>query len=57
MPGVVRVGLAGDHLRTIVDWLSAEAIEARLRQAGLRLQRLERGEPSLEDVFLTLARE
>ncbi len=57
VPGVTRVGLAGDHLRTITRGLSREDLERGLRQAGVDLQRIESGEPTLEDVFLTLARD
>ncbi len=55
-PGVLRVGLAGDHLRVI----SEPQVDARLlrrvaRHQGLRVERIEAVEPSLEDVFLALA--
>jgi ABC-2 type transport system ATP-binding protein len=56
-PGVQRVGLAGDHLRTISQGLSAQDLEKLLAGPGIVVQRIERGEPTLEDVFLTLARD
>jgi ABC-2 type transport system ATP-binding protein len=56
-PGVQRVGLAGDHLRTISQGLSAQDLEKLLAGPGILVQRIERGEPTLEDVFLTLARD
>lgn len=56
-PEVLRVGLAGDHLRAITPpSLSAEALETALRQAGIRQGRIEAIEPTLEDVFLALAK-
>ncbi len=57
MPGVLRVGLAGDHLRTITQGPSQKELEVRLREAGVQVQKIERGEPTLEDVFLALARD
>jgi len=55
--GVLRVGLAGDHLRTItekgkkkVDLLNAlKAKDINVKDIGV-------GEPTLEDVFISLAR-
>jgi ABC-2 type transport system ATP-binding protein len=64
--GVLRVGLAGDHLRVIVSpglqvEVLGEALQAHnerqdtsTRKVGLL--RMERGEPTLEDVFLSLAK-
>ncbi len=55
--GVLRVGLAGDHLRMITErGLSEDELRLGLKSAGLRVERLERGEPTLEDVFLSLAK-
>ena len=56
MPGVERVGLAGDHLRVISSRVEKEAMQSLLSGAGLSVDRIERGEPTLEDVFLSLAR-
>jgi ABC-2 type transport system ATP-binding protein len=55
--GILRVGLAGDHLRLISrrDMLKKELMES-LKRKRLKVQSLEKGEPSLEDVFLSLAR-
>jgi len=55
--GVQRVGLAGDHLRTISQGVQSEALERVLKEAGVGVQRIERGEPTLEDVFITLAKD
>ena len=53
---VRRAGLAGDHLRAITPpGVSAERLAAQLAQAGIAQARLERVEPTLEDVFLALA--
>jgi len=57
-PGVLRVGLAGDHLRMITErGMKGEELLAGLKSAGLTVNSIERGEPTLEDVFLSLAKE
>ncbi len=56
MTGVERVGLAGDHLRVISSRVEKEALQSLLSGSGLRVDKIERGEPTLEDVFLSLAR-
>ncbi len=54
--GVLRVGLSGDHLRVLTrPEISAHDLETGLRHAPLQLQDIQRSEPTLEDVFLTLA--
>jgi drug efflux transport system ATP-binding protein len=60
--GVLRVGLAGDHLRVIAErGLGLErlkhAVQAQVSLSKAPEQfRIERGEPTLEDVFLALAK-
>ena len=55
--GVLRVGLAGDHLRMITRrGMKEEDLRLELASAGLTGITLEAGEPTLEDVFLSLAR-
>jgi ABC-2 type transport system ATP-binding protein len=54
--GVDRVGLSGDHLRTISRGLPREALMKALKESGTQVEKIERGEPTLEDVFLSLAR-
>ena len=54
--GVERVGLAGDHLRVISSNVKAEALQGLLSKKKFRVERIEKGEPTLEDVFLALAR-
>jgi ABC-2 type transport system ATP-binding protein len=55
--GVLRVGLAGDHLRLITEKGTTEAgLLLALKSSGLSVSQLERGEPTLEDVFLSLAK-
>ncbi len=55
-PGVLRVGLAGDHLRMITERGMKKAdLRLKLISGGLTVVELERGEPTLEDVFLSLA--
>jgi ABC-2 type transport system ATP-binding protein len=56
MDGVERVGLAGDHLRVISQQVAKESMQSLLIERGIRVERIERGEPTLEDVFLSLAR-
>ncbi len=55
--GVIRVGLAGDHLRMITERGTTEAgLLLGLQSSGLKVSKLELGEPTLEDVFLSLAK-
>jgi ABC-2 type transport system ATP-binding protein len=55
--GILRVGLTGDHLRVIAErGLSERQLRTRIRTNGLSIQALEHGEPTLEDVFLSLAK-
>ncbi|MEK6752520.1 MAG: heme ABC exporter ATP-binding protein CcmA [Chloroflexota bacterium] len=62
MDGVERVGLAGDHLRVISSKVThkgprqKEALQSLLRKNKIQVEKIERGEPTLEDVFLALAR-
>ncbi|MGC8856339.1 MAG: ATP-binding cassette domain-containing protein [Anaerolineae bacterium] len=57
VPGVQHVGLAGDHLRVISLGVQPEALREVLSRAGVSVQAMERGEASLEDVFLALAKD
>jgi ABC-2 type transport system ATP-binding protein len=55
-PCVLRAGLAGDHLRAIsTPGAQAGEIQKALRQEDLRIIKIEKVEPSLEDIFLSLA--
>jgi ABC-2 type transport system ATP-binding protein len=54
--GVERVGLAGDHLRVISSQVQREAMSKLLSGKGIKVEKIERGEATLEDVFLALAR-
>jgi ABC-2 type transport system ATP-binding protein len=55
--GVLRVGLTGDHLRVIAEReLGEKQLRRAIRTNGLSILALERGEPTLEDVFLSLAK-
>ncbi len=55
--GVLRVGLAGDHLRVIAEsGLKSESLKQALDSRGMQVSRIMAGEPTLEDVFLSLAR-
>jgi ABC-2 type transport system ATP-binding protein len=55
--GILRVGLAGDHLRFIAEHgLDRKELLLGLKANGFSIMSLERGEPTLEDVFLSLAK-
>jgi ABC-2 type transport system ATP-binding protein len=57
LDGVRRVSLAGDHVRVITErGILGEALRAGLLDAGLSVSEVVPGEPTLEDVFLSLAR-
>ncbi len=56
-PSVLRAGLSGDHLRVIAEpGLGEETLRAVLDQAGARVESIQSGEPTLEDVFINLAK-
>jgi hypothetical protein len=48
--------LAGDHLRVISQKVKKEALQSLLSRNKIQVEKIERGEPTLEDVFLALAR-
>jgi drug efflux transport system ATP-binding protein len=55
--GILRVGLAGDHLRVIADpKLKEHHIRHAVGNGQIDVTAVYRGEPTLEDVFLTLAK-
>jgi ABC-2 type transport system ATP-binding protein len=55
--GVLRVGLAGDHLRAITErTVNADKLKDSLQAKGMAVSKVLPGEPTLEDVFLTLAK-
>jgi hypothetical protein len=55
--GVLRVGLTGDHLRTITEkGKQREDLIQALRAKGVAVNDVVTGEPTLEDVFISLAR-
>jgi ABC-2 type transport system ATP-binding protein len=63
LEGVERVGLAGDYLRVISQArteqrrsVDKESMQSLLEGSGIRVEKIEKGEPTLEDVFLSLAR-
>jgi hypothetical protein len=54
---VLRVGLAGDHLRTITEkGLKKEVLLKALKGKNVHVRDVVVGEPTLEDVFISLAR-
>jgi len=55
-PGVLRAGLAGDHLRAITECnIRKRDLKRALKFAMINGARIEQVEPTLEDVFLALA--
>jgi ABC-2 type transport system ATP-binding protein len=55
--GVLQVGLAGDHLRLIAErGMREKDLRKELERAGVKLLSIVPGEPTLEDVFLSLAK-
>ena len=57
-PMTLRAGLAGDHLRVIVKkGLNEAKLRRILEKAVVDVQAIQVGEPSLEDVFIHLAKE
>lgn len=55
--GVLQVGMAGDQLRVITErGMTAKNILKILQGKGIEVKSVERAEPTLEDVFLSLAR-
>jgi ABC-2 type transport system ATP-binding protein len=56
-PGIFRVGLSSDHVRMITRrGMNENELRAELGISGLVISEMRRGEPSLEDVFLSLAK-
>lgn len=55
--GVLRVGLTGDHLRTITErGKKKEDLLKALHERAVNVREVIVGEPTLEDVFISLAR-
>jgi ABC-2 type transport system ATP-binding protein len=55
--GVLRVSLAGDHLRTITEkGLKKEVLLKALKATNVNVRDIIAGEATLEDVFISLAR-
>jgi ABC-2 type transport system ATP-binding protein len=55
--GVFRAVLAGDHLRVIVEKdLGEKTLKKVLEQAGVSIASIQKGESTLEDVFINLAK-
>ncbi|HEX2994174.1 MAG TPA: ABC transporter ATP-binding protein [Anaerolineales bacterium] len=55
--GVLRVGLAGDHLRTIMErGKGKDDLLSGLKARNVTVKDIVIGEPTLEDVFISLAR-
>jgi predicted ATPase len=55
--GVLRVGLAGDYLRTITEkGMEKDTLLNALKEKGVTVKDIIVGEPTLEDVFISLAR-
>jgi len=57
LDGVLQAGMAGDQLRAITEsGVVANQLKKSLQKKGIEVNSVERAEPTLEDVFLSLAR-
>ena len=57
LTGVLQAGMAGDQLRAITKRdVKAQQLQSALQEKGIEVKTVERVEPTLEDVFLSLAR-
>jgi ABC-2 type transport system ATP-binding protein len=57
LAGVLQAGMAGDTLRAITEQgVTAKQLHQALLEKGMEVKSVERVEPTLEDVFLSLAR-
>ena len=57
LEGVLQVGLAGDHLRTITEReKKKDDLLRALQEKHVNVREIKLGEPTLEDVFVSLAR-
>jgi ABC-2 type transport system ATP-binding protein len=57
LEGVMQAGMAGDQLRAVTEReITAENLRSGLQAKGIDVKAVERAEPTLEDVFLSLAR-
>jgi ABC-2 type transport system ATP-binding protein len=57
MQGVIRASLSGDHLRVIVEsGLGAHELQTILEKSNVFVVSIRKGEATLEDVFLNLAK-
>lgn len=57
LDGVLQVGMAGDQLRTITErGINGKQLQKALQEKGIVVKSVEQAEPTLEDVFLSLAR-
>jgi ABC-2 type transport system ATP-binding protein len=55
--GVLQAGLAGDHLRVIVEHtIDEKKLRGTLAGSGVQVLSIQKGEATLEDVFLSLAK-
>ena len=55
--GVLQAGMAGDQLRAITEHgMTAKKLKKALQEKMITVKSVERAEPTLEDVFLSLAR-
>ena len=58
MAGVLRAGLASDHLRVIASpQIDAASLTAGLTEKGILVENITQGEATMEDVFMTLSEE
>jgi ABC-2 type transport system ATP-binding protein len=57
LDGVLQAGMAGDQLRAITErGVTADQLKKALQEKGIEVRSVERAEPTLEDVFISLAK-
>lgn len=57
LDGVLQAGLSGDQLRAVTETgMTEDMLQKMLKDKGINVKSVERAEPTLEDVFLSLAR-
>jgi len=57
LDGVLQAGMAGDQLRAITEReMTTKQLQKALRKKGIDVKSVDPAEPTLEDVFLSLAR-
>jgi ABC-2 type transport system ATP-binding protein len=57
LQGVLQAGMAGDQLRAVTErGIASNQLKLGLEEKGIEVKSVERAEPTLEDVFISLAK-